>query len=254
MVWKKGKKPEQYLFTITEEFSNNWKSFKKEAKDNKQNISELLRNTVSSKVSNVKNKKALVLSPHTDDAELGCGGTIAKLVEEGWKVHVIYFSAVAERYPNLVEEAANSGKILGITHEVLEFHTRFFPRDRQEILQSLYDHSRSISYDLVFTPTTTDIHQDHGVVTAEAKRAFRNCTLLGYELPWNNLEFKTVCFIEASEKNINKKIEAISMYESQKHRVYSGDKFLRSWAITRGVQIGKEYAETFDVVRWVINE
>ena len=34
MVWKKGKKPEQYLFTITEDFSNDWKSFKKEAKEN----------------------------------------------------------------------------------------------------------------------------------------------------------------------------------------------------------------------------
>ena len=157
MVWKKGKKPEQYLFTITEEFSNDWKSFKKEAKENKQNISELLRNTVSSKITNDKKKKALVLSPHTDDAELGCGGTIAKLIEEGWDVHVIYFSAVAERYPNLVEEAANSGKILGITYEVLDFHTRFFPRDRQEILQALYDHSRSINYDLVFTPTTTEL-------------------------------------------------------------------------------------------------
>ena len=89
MVWKKGKKPEQYLFTITEEFSKNWKSFKKEAKDNKQNISELLRNTVRTKLANDKKKKALVLSPHTDDAELGCGGTIAKLVEEEWDVHVI---------------------------------------------------------------------------------------------------------------------------------------------------------------------
>ena len=56
MVWKKGKKPEQYLFTITEDFSNDWKSFKKEAKENEQNISELLRNTVSSKITNDKKK------------------------------------------------------------------------------------------------------------------------------------------------------------------------------------------------------
>ena len=42
MGWKEGKKPEQYLFTITETFSENWKSFKKEAKENNQNVSELL--------------------------------------------------------------------------------------------------------------------------------------------------------------------------------------------------------------------
>ena len=41
MVWKKGKKPEQYLFTITDEFSDNWKSFKEEANNNNQKISEL---------------------------------------------------------------------------------------------------------------------------------------------------------------------------------------------------------------------
>ena len=127
---------------------------------------------------------------HTDDAELGCGGTIAKLVERGWSVHVIYFSAVAERYPSLANEAAASGKIMGVTHEILGFYTRQFPRDRQEILQVLCDHSRLHSYELVFTPATTDLHQDHGVVTAEALRAFRNCTLLGYELPWNNLEIE----------------------------------------------------------------
>ena len=163
MGWKDGKKPEQYLFTITEDFSDNWTSLKKKAKKDKKNISDALRTAVSSKLEVDRAKKALILSPHTDDAELGCGGTIAKMIEEGWKVHVIYFSAVGERYPNLVEEAANSGKILGITHEVLNFQTRFFPRDRQEILQALYDHSRKIEYDLVFTPTTTDIHQDHNV-------------------------------------------------------------------------------------------
>ena len=70
MAWKKGKKPEQYLFTITDEFADNWKSFKEEAKDNHQNISELLRNTVSSKLKSIKAKKALVLSPHTDDCLL----------------------------------------------------------------------------------------------------------------------------------------------------------------------------------------
>ena len=215
----------------------------------RQNISDLLRGTVSSKINNDKKKKALVLSPHTDDAELGCGGTIAKLTEEGWNVHVIYFSAVAERYPNLVEEAANSGKILGITHEVLDFHTRFFPRDRQEILQALYDHSRSISYDLVFTPTTTDIHQDHGVVTAEAKRAFRNCTLLGYELPWNNLSVSLNCFIPLEERHIKKKILALDCYNSQKHNPYFNEKFFRSVVKMRGIQLSSPFAEGFETIK-----
>ena len=54
---EKRKKPEQYLFTITEEFSNDWNSFKNKASENRQNISDLLRSTVSSKINNDKKKK-----------------------------------------------------------------------------------------------------------------------------------------------------------------------------------------------------
>ena len=155
MGWKDGKKPEQYLFTITEDFSKDWKDLKEKAKREKLNISDALRSAVSSRIKKNRLKNALILSPHTDDAELGCGGTISKMIEDGWHVHVMYFSAVGDRYPNLAEEAANSGKILGVTHEILDFETRFFPRDRQAILQALYDHSRKNQYDIVFTPPSS---------------------------------------------------------------------------------------------------
>ena len=254
MVWKKGKKPEQYLFTITEEFSNNWSSFKNKARDNKQNISDLLRNTVSAKINNDKKKKALVLSPHTDDAELGCGGTIAKLVEEGWAIHVIYFSAVKTRFPQLVSEAENSAKILGMSYDILDFNTRYFPRDRQEILQILHDYSHKENYDLVFTPTTTDIHQDHGVVTTEAKRVFRKCTLLGYELPWNNLDVSLNCFIPLEKRHIKKKISALECYDTQKKHPYFDKKFLESVVKMRGVQLSTPFAEGFETIKMRLDQ
>ena len=103
MGWKDGKRPEQYLFTITDDFADDWKALKLSAKRDSRNISDVLRDAVTSKIKRPRTKSALVLSPHTDDAELGCGGTIAKLVEKGWTVHVIYFSAVSDRYPNLVD-------------------------------------------------------------------------------------------------------------------------------------------------------
>ena len=249
MVWKKGKKPEQYLFTITEEFTNDWNTFKNKASENNQNISNLLRNTVSSKIYNDKKKKALVLSPHTDDAELGCGGTIAKLIEEGWAVHVIYFSAVRTRFPQLVNEAENSARILGMSYEILDFNTRYFPRDRQDILQILHDHSRKENYNLVFTPTTTDIHQDHGVVTTEAKRIFRKCTLLGYELPWNNLDVSLNCFIPLEKRHIKKKISALECYNTQKKHPYFDKKFLESVVKMRGVQLSTPFAEGFETIK-----
>ena len=249
MGWKKGKRPEQYLFTITDNFADDWKTLKRNAKQNNRNISDVLRGAVASKIRRPPIKRALVLSPHTDDAELGCGGTIAKMVEDGWKIHAIYFSAVSDRYPDLIDEAANSGHILGMTHEVLEFHTRYFPRDRQEILQALYDHAKANRYDIVFTPTTTDIHQDHGVVTSEAKRAFRDCTLLGYELPWNNLTVSLNCFIPLKERHVKKKIQSLDCYSSQKHNSYFNEKFFRSVVKMRGIQLSCPYAEGFETIK-----
>jgi len=247
MAWKQ--KREQYLLNITDEFAEDWRNLKDGAKNDSINVSEALRNAVISKNKSRKEKRALVLSPHTDDAELGCGGTIAKMVEEGWAVHVIYFSAVSDRYPDLIDEAAKSGSILGVTHEVLDFHTRFFPRDRQEILQALYNHSKENEYDVVFTPTTTDIHQDHGVVTSEAKRAFRKCTLLGYELPWNNLSVSLNCFIPLKEKHVKRKILALDCYNSQKHNPYFNEKFFRSVVKMRGIQLSCAYAEGFEAIK-----
>ena len=249
MGWKDGKKPEQYLFTITKDFSEDWQSLKEKAKKEKLNISDALRSAVSSKIEINRLKNALILSPHTDDAELGCGGTISKMIEDGWRVHVMYFSAVGDRYPNLAEEAANSGKILGVTHEILNFETRFFPRDRQAILQALYDHSKKKQYDIVFTPTTTDIHQGQGVVTSEAKRSFRNCTLLGYELPWNNLSVSLNCFIPLEERHVKKKIQALDCYNSQKHNPYFNEKFFRSVVKMRGIQLSCPYAEGFETIK-----
>ena len=76
--------------------------------------------------------------------------------------------------------------------------------------------------------------------------------MLGYEVPWNNLEFRTNCFISFSEDLLKKKIAALNVYESQKHRSYANAEFIRSLAVTRGVQIGKSFAECFEVIRWVI--
>jgi hypothetical protein len=76
--------------------------------------------------------------------------------------------------------------------------------------------------------------------------------MLGYEVPWNNLEFHNNCFIRLNASHIEKKIIALGCYESQSERGYATPDFIRSLATTRGVQIGVGYAECFEIVRWVI--
>ena len=87
----------------------------------------------------------------------------------------------------------------------------------------------------------------------EGLRAFKlSASILGYEMPWNNLSFNTTCFICLSEENLKRKIAALSCYKSQTDRFYATGEFIRSLAITRGTQVGAKYAETFEVLRWII--
>jgi len=195
---------------------------------------------------------ALVLSPHTDDGELGCGATIAKLIENGWNVKILCFTACGREV--LKKEAKLSAEKLGVSIEILDFIVRQFYRDRQEILQILYDISNKQTYKIVFTPATTDIHQDHSVITGEAVRAFRCNTILGYELPWNNLTVTINGFITLENRHVEKKIVALNSYLSQKENIYFNSTFFRSILNTRGVQLGTQYAEGFEIIKITLDD
>lgn len=206
-------------------------------------------------------KRILVLSPHTDDGELGCGGSIAKLAGEGKEVYYAALStcekSVPKGYPsNILEtEVKAATKTLGIKPENLmlyNFPVRDFPEHRQEILDTLLSIREKVKPDIVFTPSSFDTHQDHQAVRQETLRAFKMCSILGYEQPWNNITFNTTAFVPLSEKDLKKKIDALLCYNSQKGRTYLSDEFIKSLARTRGVQVNTEYAETFEVIRWVI--
>jgi len=77
-------------------------------------------------------------------------------------------------------------------------------------------------------------------------------TLLGYEEPWNNISFNTSSFVPLEERHVRKKIDALKEYKTQMYRNYLNEDFIKGLAKTRGVQINKEYAEAFEVIRWVI--
>jgi len=207
------------------------------------------------------NKRILVLAPHTDDGELGCGATIAKCIEQGAEVYYAAFSTAEESVPpgfpknRLAIEVAKATKKLGIPKEnliVYDYQVRKLNYVRQEILEKMVALKKKIKPDVVFLPSSKDIHQDHTTVTQEGIRAFKHCSILGYELIWNNLSFNTDCFIEISKKHLNKKIRALKEYKTQEGRAYTDPTFIESLAVVRGTQIGMKYAETFEVIRWII--
>jgi LmbE family N-acetylglucosaminyl deacetylase len=206
-------------------------------------------------------ERVLVLAPHTDDGEIGCGGTVARFIEEGKQVYYVAFStartSIRPEFPdNVLEiEVKEATRVLGIPASqlvILDFAVRYFQEARQTILQKLVDLRQQINPDLILVPSPHDIHQDHQVVAAEGLRAFKQHTILGYEEPWNNIVFETRCFVPLQQHHIARKIEALHCYKSQAHRTYLDDEFIWSLARTRGTQIEGRYAEAFEVLRWVV--
>ena len=145
--------------------------------------------------------------------------------------------------------------VLGLAADdciVLDFEVRKFPEQRQQILEKMVKLNKDLQPDFVLLPSPNDTHQDHQIIAHEGFRAFKKTTMLGYEVAWNNLDFRTSCFMHLSERDLGKKVEALSCYKSQIGRVYAREEAVRSQAIFRGTQIGTRYAEAFEVIRWVI--
>lgn len=206
-------------------------------------------------------KRILVLAPHTDDGELGCGGTIARFCEEGRDVFYAAFCLCSRSLPpgfaadTLEKECRNATASLGIHPSNLilfNYEVRNLPEYRQQVLEELIKLNNSVRPELVLLPAASDIHQDHQLVNQEGLRAFKNTSFAGYELPWNNYRFHTSFFVRLTGGQVTKKIEALKLYASQSHRNYMNGDFIRSLARVRGVQCNSEFAEAFEIYKQVV--
>ncbi|HET6474620.1 MAG TPA: PIG-L deacetylase family protein [Thermoleophilia bacterium] len=203
----------------------------------------------------------LVLAPHTDDGEFGCGGTMARLIESGVRVTYAAFSTAAKSVPEgfpkdvLKREVRSATGVLGIPEEYLkvyDFEVRMFPTLRQDILEEMIVLHQEIDPDCVLLPALIDLHQDHKTIAEEGLRAFKRTTVMAYEIPWNNLNFQQQAYVRLEERHIDKKVEALACYESQGHRNYTREDYIRNVALTRGINIGCDFAEVFEVYRWIL--
>jgi LmbE family N-acetylglucosaminyl deacetylase len=205
-------------------------------------------------------ERALVLAPHTDDGEFGCGGTMARLVEQGSDVRYVAFSIATRSLPEgfppdtLAREVRDATTELGIAPANLtvhDFDVRTFPDHRQEILELLIGIWNDWQPDIVFQPSLHDIHQDHQTIAAEGLRAFKRTTILGYEIPWNNFDFTYQAYLTLERRHVERKVAALEKYASQQHRRYANAEYVWNVARTHGVNVNREYAEVFQVYRVV---
>ena len=131
------------------------------------------------------------------------------------------------------------------------FETRNFPRDRQEILEFLYELNETFKPNIVFTHSEADIHQDHGVVTTEALRAFRGTTVLGFDVLRSSYGFFPHFLIEVTEEEAELKVKALEAYETYRSRYYFDPEIIRSTLVRHGALAERPFAEGFDILRIV---
>ncbi len=213
-----------------------------------------------SMIDRVEHSTVLVLAPHTDDAELGCGGTIARLLRSGAKIHVAAFSTAEDSLPEsapsntLRDEFMAAMHTMGIPDEqlfVYGYPVRRLSYHRQEVLDDIVAIRAKINPQMVLLPADSDLHQDHQVVNAEGLRAFKDRTIWGYELPWNHITFSAQAFVTLEARDLQAKCNALKCYRSQLElaRPYFTQAFTDGLARVRGVQVKAEFAEAFQVFR-----
>lgn len=130
--------------------------------------------------------RLLAIGAHPDDIEIGCGGTLIRLLESGLvsEAWMVILSGSAER---ATEARASAGSLLADAAErrviVRDFTDGFFPYEGKEVKRFFEELKADLSPDLIFTHQRGDLHQDHRLVCELTWNTFRNHMILEYEVP-----------------------------------------------------------------------
>jgi LmbE family N-acetylglucosaminyl deacetylase len=130
--------------------------------------------------------KVLVLGAHSDDAEIGCGGTILKLAADDAIAEICW--VVLSGQEVRIAEARGSAEALldGVTNKTIVqpgFRDGFFPYDGAQVKSFFEELKRDFSPDLIFTHQRSDLHQDHRITCELTWNTFRDHLILEYEVP-----------------------------------------------------------------------
>ena len=220
--------------------------------------------------------KVLVVAPHADDEVLGCGGTIAKHVRSGDEVYVAVMTNAAMGAPELfseenIIEIRDEAKL---SHEHLGVKETFwfdFPAPKLEqypqykLASAINTLIQNLQAEVLYIPHKGDLHMDHGAIYNACLVAARPVPgqfvrkILAYETlsetEWGHPSVEAVfiptVFNSLTEADFNKKLSAMSFFESQL-KPFPNTRSIKSiehLAAIRGSYIGRDWAEAFMMIR-----
>jgi LmbE family N-acetylglucosaminyl deacetylase len=196
--------------------------------------------------------RLLAIGAHPDDIEIGCAGTILKLIEQAAVSDVcwVVLSGDGER----TDEARRSAEALldGVPRSevvVRDFPDGFFPYAGQRIKEFFEDLKTDFSPDMVFTHQRADLHQDHRVSCELTWNTFRDHLILEYEVPKYDGDMSTPnTFVPLDEQLLRRKIDHLmSYFGSQLSKRWFSEELFSSVLRLRGMECNSpsSYAEAF---------
>jgi len=148
------------------------------------------------------NDRVLLISPHPDDFEFGCGGTIYRYKNEiKTKLLVLSTRLRTRGEEKNKEQQKKSAEIFGCRDiKFFDFHIRFFnsAENRDKLRTVITDESNRFKPDVIFIPSLNETMQDHQALAEEVVRIIKGPTILGYEVPKHSNVFNPDVFIKIS--------------------------------------------------------
>jgi len=195
--------------------------------------------------------KILCLGSHSDDIEIGCGGTILRLLSDRQELDVtwVVFGSSNKRDQE-ARDSADRFLVQAKNKNVIvkNFRDGFFPFEGAQI-KNYFEELKSVSPDLIFTHNRKDAHQDHRLIAELTWNTFRNHLVLEYEIPKYDGDMgQPNLFVPLEQEIYEKKVQYIvEAFETQRSKQWFGkDTFLALMRL-RGMECvaTSGYAEAF---------
>jgi LmbE family N-acetylglucosaminyl deacetylase len=194
--------------------------------------------------------RVLCLGAHSDDIEIGCGGTILKLIEHNPKLEFFWvvFSGDADRAKEARASAerfldgAAAAKIL-----TLEFQDTLFPTQFAALKDAFAGIRNGFAPDLIFTQYRDDRHQDHRTLSDLTWNAFRDHAILEYEIPKFDGDLgQPNVFVDLPEETVRRKIELLmDCFGTQRGKHWFSPDTFEGLLRLRGLESATRFAEGF---------
>ena len=194
--------------------------------------------------------KVLCLGCHSDDIEIGCGGTILRLAEQypHCEFHWVVFSAtgVREAEAQCAAELFAGPRLRGPRLE--KFRDSFMPFVGDQV-KAVFEELKRVSPDVVFTHNRKDAHQDHRLIAELSWNTFRDHLILEYEIPKYDGDLgQPSVFVPLSDDVCKKKVEYLmEAFQSQRSKHWFQENMFLSLMRLRGMECNAPsgYAEAF---------